>query len=64
MDLFVIIYLFFRVALVAYGSFQARGLIEATSASLHHSHSNTRSELCLQHWILNPLKGAKDPHGY
>ena len=33
---------------VAYGSSRARGLIRATAASLHHSHSNSGSELCLQ----------------
>ena len=41
------IYLFvclFRAKLVAYGSFQARGPIEATAASLHHSHSKAGSE--------------------
>ena len=32
---------------VAYGSYQARGRIRATTASLYHSHSNTRSELQL-----------------
>ena len=48
----------------AYGGSQTRGLIGAAAASLHHSHSNTRSELHLQptplqhssqqHWIPNP----------
>ena len=32
----------------AYGSSQARGQIRAASARLRHSHSNTRSETCLQ----------------
>ena len=45
-------FVFFRAALMAYGGSQARGLIRATAAGLHHSHShsnnNTRSELCLQ----------------
>ena len=31
---------FFRAALAAYGSSQARGQIRAIGASLHHSHSN------------------------
>ena len=31
----------------AYGSFQARGPIRAIAASLHHSHSDARSELSL-----------------
>ena len=35
--------LFFRTALAAYGSSQARGLIGATPVGLHHSHSNARS---------------------
>ena len=34
--------------LEVYGSFQARGLIGAAAASLHHSHSNIGSEPCLQ----------------
>ena len=38
----------FRAALTAYGSSQARGLIGATAAGLHHSHRNARSELRLQ----------------
>ena len=37
----------FRATPEAYGSPQARGQIEATAVGLHHSHSNTRSELCL-----------------
>jgi len=32
---------------VAYGGSQARGLIRAIAAGLHHSHSNARSEPCL-----------------
>ena len=34
----------FRTANTAYGSSQARGQTGATAASLHHSHSNPRSE--------------------
>ena len=34
----------FRAAPVAYGSFQARGWMEAAAARLHHSHSNAGSE--------------------
>ena len=34
----------FRDAPAARGSFQARGPVGAIAASLHHSHSNTRSE--------------------
>lgn len=37
----------FRASPLAYGDSQARGLIGATTASLHHSHSNARSKLCL-----------------
>ena len=33
---------------MAYGSSKARGRIGAAAASLHHSHSNAGSELCLQ----------------
>ena len=32
----------------AYGGSQARGRIRAVAAGLHQSHSNTRSEPCLQ----------------
>ena len=43
-----ILFLFFslslRAILVAYGDSQARGKIGAVTASLHHSHSNIRSE--------------------
>ena len=38
---------FFKALLVAYGSSQARGQMRAAAASLHHSHSNIRSEPCL-----------------
>ena len=39
----------FRAAPPAYGSSQARGQIGAVATSLHHSHSNAGSKLCLQH---------------
>ena len=47
---------------MAYGSSQVRGHIGAAAASLHHSHSNARSEPSLQqhHQILTPLSGARD----
>ena len=58
---------FFRVAPVAYGSFQAMGWTGATAASLCYSHRNTRSEcVCDLHcssrqcWIFNPLREASD----
>ena len=41
------IFLLFRATPVAYGSSQARCPIRAAAASLRHSHSNARSELCL-----------------
>ena len=44
----VFIYLLFRAAPTAYGGSQARGQMGATTASLHHSHSNTGSEPRLQ----------------
>ena len=57
----------FRAALSAYGGSQASGLIGATAASLHHSHSNATSSHVFdlhhssqQHWILNPLSEARD----
>ena len=39
---------FFGAAPEVYGGSQARGLIRATAAGLHHSHSNVRS---LTHWV-------------
>ena len=38
----------FRATPVAYGDSQARGPIGAVAPGLHHSHSNTGSELCLR----------------
>ena len=38
------LFLLFRAAPSAYGGSQARGLIGATAAGLHHSHSNTGSK--------------------
>ena len=37
-----------RAAPAAYGSSQARGLLGAVAAGLHHSHSNRGSEPCLR----------------
>ena len=45
---FVLFCLLFRAAFEAYGSSQARSLIGATSAGLHHSHSNVESKPQLQ----------------
>ena len=39
---------FLRAAPTTYGSSQARGQIGAVNASLHHSHSNTGSKMCLR----------------
>ena len=41
-------FFFLMDSCVEYGGSQARGLIGATAASLHHSHSNAGSELSLQ----------------
>ena len=40
--------MFFFFLFVAYGSSWARGQLSAAAASLHHSNSNTGSELHLQ----------------
>ena len=45
---FFFFFFFFRAAPLAYGGSQARGRIGAADAGLHHSHSNTKSELHLQ----------------
>ena len=64
-----VLFLLYRAAPAAYGGSQARGQIGAIAASLHHSHSNARSEPHLnfhlyhsswQHRILNPLSEARD----
>ena len=46
-DFFFFFFVLFRAALAAYRGSQARGQIGATAASLCHSYSNARSELCL-----------------
>ena len=40
----IILFLLFRATPPAYRGSQARSLIRATAASLHHSHGNARSE--------------------
>ena len=50
--------LLFKAAPIAYGSNRARGQIQAAAASLHHNHSNARSELHL--W---PYTAACDKTG-
>ena len=42
------VFCIFRATPMAYGGFQARGLIGATAAGLCQSHSNGRSEQCLR----------------
>ena len=41
-------FVFSKAAPVAYGDFQARGLIEAAAVGLHQSHSNKGSKLRLR----------------
>ena len=42
--IYLLMYLLFRAATMAYGSSQARGLIRAVAAGLYHSHSNAGSD--------------------
>ena len=58
--LFILFFNFFlfRATPSAYGSSQARGVIRVSAAGLCHSHSNTRSEPCLQ---LTPQLTAAMP---
>ena len=46
---FFCLFVFSRAAPAAYGSSQVRGQIGAAATSLHHSHSNARSEPSLRH---------------
>ena len=65
---FLFFFLFlFRTARKVYGGFQARSQIGAVATGLHHSQSNTGSELWLRPTpqlkaiqILNPLSKARD----
>ena len=45
---FLFFFLLFRAAPEAYGDSKGRGLIGATAAGLHQSHSNARTELHLR----------------
>ena len=45
---FLLLFFLFPAAPSAYGGSQSTGRIEATAASLHHSHSITRSKRCLR----------------
>ena len=56
---FFFFFCLFRATLVAYGGSQAGGLIGATGTSLHHSHNNAGSELCLQ--TTPQLMATPDP---
>ena len=56
---FLFIFVFSRVAPVAYGGSQARGLIGAVAAGLRQSHSNTGSELHLRPTLQ--LTATPDP---
>ena len=47
-DFFFFFFGLFRAAPMTYGGSQARGLIGATAAGLHHSCSSAGSEPCLQ----------------
>ena len=49
----------FRAAPPAFGSSQARGQIRATATGLHHSHSNSGSELYLR--PIPQLRAVPDP---
>ena len=50
---FFLVFLSFRAAAVAYGSSQARGLIRAVTASLHHSNAGS-----LTHWVRLGIEPA------
>ena len=56
---FFLVFYVFRAVPTAYGVSQARGLIGAGAASLHHSHSNAGSKPCLQ--PTPQLTAAPDP---
>ena len=62
---FFFFFYFFRAAPVAYRSSQARGIIGAVAASLHHSNWDPSHIINLhhsswQHLILNSLSKARD----
>ena len=56
------LFVFFRVAHVAHGSSQVRGTIRAAAAGLRQNHSNTRSELCLQHYTTAQGNAGSSTH--
>ena len=56
----ILFFCLFRATLISYGGSHARGQIGATAASPHHSHSNARSEPCLQ--STPQLMATPDPY--
>ena len=56
---FLVFFVLLRAALSAYGGSQARGRIRAVDAGVCQSHSNARSEPCLQ--PTPRLKATPDP---
>ena len=56
---FFFVFLSFRVAPMAYGGSQTRGLIRAAAAGLRHSHSNTGPKPSLQ--LTPQLTAMPDP---
>ena len=56
---FVCLFVFSYAAPAAYGGSQARGLIGAVAAGLHHSHSNAGSKPRL--WPTPQLTAMLDP---
>ena len=56
---FFLSFFVFRAVHMAYGGSQARGQIINMAASLHHSHSNMGSKLCLQPTLQ--LTATPDP---
>ena len=58
-DISFFFFCLFRATPRAHRGFQARGRIGAVATGLHHSHSNTRSELHLQ--PTSQLTATPDP---
>ena len=56
---FIYLFLCFRAAPAAHGGSQAKGLIGAAAAGLHHSHSKARSKPHLQ--TIPQLTAMPDP---
>ena len=56
--IFLFYFLLFRAAPRTYGSSQARGQIGTVATGLHHIHSNTSSEPCLQPPIAHGHAGS------